>query len=142
MQYRYFFILGLALVVFAPLLGCGPGNSLNRQPVSGKVTLNNTPIEQGTIEFCPQQERGTTSSGTVIAGGAYAIKKDKGLPPGTYTVKIFASRRDSATVDDMPGPMSPPATQLIPARYNIRSELVAEVTSDSPNAFDFELRSR
>ena len=33
--------------------GCGQTDSLNRQAVSGEVTLNGAPILDGTIEFSP-----------------------------------------------------------------------------------------
>ena len=38
--------------------------------------------------------------------------------------------------------MSPHATQLLPARYNIQSELISEVTANGPNTFGFDLRDK
>jgi prepilin-type N-terminal cleavage/methylation domain-containing protein len=43
--------------------------------------------------------------------------------------------------DDMTGKQLPAHEQYLPARYNARSELTAEVTAQGPNEFTFELQT-
>ena len=121
----------------------GPsGEALNRQAVSGTVTLDGVPLEQGTIEFLPRGQ-GRVASGTVIKRGRYEIGRQRGLPPGSYTVRISSP---------VGGPSGPPGSQKppkdapirrerIPSRYGAQSQLRVEVQEGSPSMFDFDLKS-
>jgi hypothetical protein len=121
--------------------GCGPANPLGRKAVSGKITLNGAPLENGNISFSPKSDKGV-SSGAVIVGGAYSIETEKGLPEGEYVVRIFAATPDTRAPDPNlpPGPRtSPPGIDLIPPEYNARSDKVARVTAEGPNEFNFDI---
>ena len=134
------FLLPLYLALLA---GCGEKNELNRQALSGTVALNGTPVAVGTIRFTPEAQTGVSSGGP-IADGKFAIRAAEGLPPGKYIVRIYATQKDSRTVEQggPPGPATEkPGVDLIPPRYNARSELVREVTADAENKFDFDLQS-
>ena len=130
-------------LLLAALAGCGPGNPLGRKAISGKVTLDGKPLEQGNIAFQPLAAKGT-STGGVIASGSYSIKTDKGLPPGKYRVRINAAAAASPVDPNQPpGPAAAPAASpLIPPKYNTQSQLECEVTEARPNQFDFDLYSK
>jgi hypothetical protein len=132
---------GLALLVVCA--GCGPGNPLGRKAVSGKVTLDGQPVEQGNITFEPQK-KGGVSSGGVITGGQYSIPKEKGLPEGKYLVRIFAA--SAASKPDPTQPPGPgavlPAKELVPDKYNTKSTTIVTVTADKPAEFSFDLQSK
>ena len=66
--------------------GCG-GSADGRLPVSGAVTLDGTPLDQGVIAF-HSEEAGRPPVETTILAGAYFIAADKGLLPGSYKVAI------------------------------------------------------
>ncbi len=119
--------------------GCG-GASDGRQAISGSVTLNGAPLEQGTIEFASVD--GSQQSGGGITNGKYSVPAEQGLLPGKYVVRI------SSTEEANPGaPLGPPGPeaetvqnkQLIPPEYNTQSTLTAEVTEDGDNQFDFQI---
>ena len=133
---------GACAVAIAVLIGgCGPSNPLGRKAVSGKVTLNGTPLKSGNISFTPKSDKGV-SSGAVIADGAYSIETEKGLPEGEYVVRIFAAVPDTRAPEANmpPGPVtSPPGIDLIPPEYNAKSDKVARVTAEGPNEFSFDI---
>jgi hypothetical protein len=133
--------MAMLLMVLA-CLGCGAGNPLDLQAVSGSVTLDGKPLEQGSIQFVPQDNAAGLLSGALITAGTYSIPQDKGLPPGKYTVRISsaAADRSSSASSGPPGAESRvPAKERIPARYNSQSQLAAEVTAEGDNTFDFPL---
>lgn len=131
--------MAMLLMVLA-CLGCGAGNSLDLQAVSGSVTFDGKPLEQGSIQFVPQDNATGLLSGALITAGTYSIPQDKGLPPGKYTVRISSADRSSNAPASPPGmESSVPAKERIPARYNAESQLTAEVTAGGDNTFDFPL---
>jgi hypothetical protein len=134
-------LVGVALLVVCA--GCGPGNPLGRKAVSGKVTLDDQPLEQGNIAFEPQKKGGVSAGGPITAG-QFSIAKKKGLPAGEYLVRIHASAASSK-----PDPSQPPgpgagiaAKELIPEKYNTRSTTVVSVAADKPAEFNFDLKSK
>jgi hypothetical protein len=130
-----------AVAITVLIGGCGPSNPLGRKAVSGKVTLNGAPLENGNISFSPKSDKGV-SSGAVIAAGAYSIETEKGLPEGEYVVRILAAAPDTRAPDPNlpPGPRtSPPGIDLIPPEYNTRSDKAARVTAEGPNEFNFDI---
>lgn len=129
-------LVGVTLLI----AGCG-GDPLGRQPVSGTVHFQGQPLDQGAIQFVPA-EKGPTEAGGPIENGQYQIPREAGLAPGTYKVTIWSYDRKGAKVqsEDIPG--EPSATQFkerIPAKYNTKTTLTAEVKKDGSNVFDFKL---
>ncbi len=127
----------LLLVVAA---GCG-GDSQGRLPISGNVTFDGEPLAIGNLSFTPQQAGGVRS-GAIIRDGQYAIKAEKGLPPGEYLVRIHSAVDAGPPTEPLPpGPTQDrPGEEQIPPRYNVQSKLRIEV-SDSKTTFNFPLTS-
>jgi hypothetical protein len=123
------------------LAGCG-GNSnpLQRVAVSGNVSLDGQPLDDGTIQFAPTDPAGV-SSGAVITNGTYSISAEQGLPPGTYIVRISAA--EGGPVDVEPGGDATEtfAKERIPAEYNTDSKHTVEVKAGAENTFDFGIES-
>jgi hypothetical protein len=114
--------------------GCGDGTD----PVSveGVVTLDGSPLVGATVMFRP--EEGRPSAGTTDAEGRYRLRytsERAGAVPGQHVVSI--TMLDDGGDDDAPKKKREP----IPARYNAKSELVAEVTGSKVKA-DFALESK
>jgi hypothetical protein len=129
--------LVLALAV-AP--GCGQtSDGINRQPVSGAVTLDKKPLTQGSITFIPLAD-GPSAGGT-INQGRYSIARADGPAPGSYRVTIVAMQPTGRKLPDPEGPPGSLAEELqniVPPRYNTKSELKAEVKAGA-NTLDFDL---
>jgi hypothetical protein len=134
----------LAIGAAVAIPGCGPGNPLDRQPISGEVTLDGQPLDRGRIKFRPLGSDRGIGSGDVIRDGQYAIPTLKGLPPGKYRVEINAPQEDTTPppADLPPGtPVFRVGIERIPARYHTESELSIDVSADGPNEFDFRLQT-
>ncbi len=113
---------------------------MNRQAISGKVTLDGAPLDHGTIEFSPHRQQGGIGSGALIDNGRYAIHAKKGLPPGKYLVRLFSVEKPVDSFATEPGPgIGKPGKDRIPARYNVHSDIVVEVTDSGSNKFDFDV---
>ncbi len=81
-------VLGsLAAMLAFVCAGCGS----NLQPAGGQVSVDGTPVKEGTIMFYPVGG-GRPATG-VIADGKFTLSFEKpgdGLPPGDYKVVIVA----------------------------------------------------
>jgi hypothetical protein len=127
----------------AMLAGCGgdPVDALPREAVSGQVTFEGKPLAAGLIQFQPTGQEATAGS-AAVAAGRYAIRKDEGLVPGKYRVAITTPVAEAGPSPALPGDEKPPPREPIPARYNAKSTLSADVTKGGPNTFDFDLKGK
>jgi len=106
--------------------------------VSGVVTLDGAPLDGAKIIFEPQQVtdngRRHTSSATTESDGSYTLEYNSeasGATPGTHKVLIIK----------MPDDPDQAGEQLVPAKYNDKTELTAEV-KEGDNTFNFDLKSK
>jgi len=133
---RFSLIVPLVLVV---LVGCGSDDP--RISVSGTITINGTPIENGAIAFHPRRGTPSPTAGATIKNGKYEIAQGKGINPGEFEVRIHAIRKTDRVahdiVTDEPFAVN---EQFLPARFNTKTELSVVIEeSGSPVDFDLEL---
>jgi hypothetical protein len=135
-----------ALAVLAlSFTGCGEsGDGLPRQPVAGKVTLDGAPLRLGLISFTPAGQPEPVASG-VIQDGSYVLDRSAGPVAGPHRVSIWA-RETRPTGRKVRDPDSPRQTvaetrNAVPERYNLTSQLTAQVKAEGTNSFDFGLSS-
>lgn len=125
--------VSILLVVLLPLTGCGPSEVV----VSGTVTLDGKPLEDGHIAFRPLPATATAeAAGATIKGGKYQVK----VRPGQNRVEITAARAAAPGPKEAIGPLPAPKS-IIPERYNVQSKLTEEVRAGGPNEFNFALTS-
>jgi hypothetical protein len=102
--------------------------------VTGTVTFQGKPLDQGSIQFYPTEGQ-STFSGSSIENGNYRLPPEFGLAPGNYTVRINSAEGraspDGLEVTDI--------KERIPAKYNTETTLSAEVKDGGDNKFDFEI---
>ena len=97
---------------------------------------NGTPVEDGQIRYIPIE--GTEGPITVahISGGKYACNDKGGVPVGKHRVEILAW--DPKLPRGGRGEPTPP--QLIPTKYNSKSELVELIEDNGePVVKNFDL---
>jgi hypothetical protein len=151
----------VAAVWGVALAGCGGEeavDNLPRQAVSGSVTLDGKPLASGSIQFVPAGAAEGSAGGVGVTAGAkiengrYEIDRGHGPVPGTYKVAINSApvtptepakdtsvspggRRDAkARAKEMP-------KETLPAKYNSKTTLEAQVKEGGSNTFDFPMKS-
>ncbi len=133
----------LGLVLAMAFAGCQSSvDTDGRKAITGSVSLNGSPIQSGSIRFEPLA--GQTASGSTIAEGKYEIPAGKGLKPGEYRVFINAVEPETSerSAEDLMNNPGPPRKELIPAKYNTKSDVKVEVTEEGPNQFDFPIETK
>lgn len=140
------------------LVGCGVAPSpsyakVTLLSVSGTVTLDGKPLPDAVVTF--DAADGQFSYGQTDSGGRFALQFDSvksGATPGTKTVRISTTRKilglnteeeggEESGGENAAAKSAARPTELVPARYNKKSELSVEVTPDKTH-FEFPLMSK
>jgi hypothetical protein len=135
---RYLAFLATAALTIA---GCGgPSDGLAHQAVSGEVTLDGQPLASGSIVFVPIGSEDTPTGGE-IKDGSYAIPAKDGPMPVAHAVSVFAKK---PTGLKLPDPNNADVVieekyEIIPPKYNVKTNLKAEIKEGGENRFDFML---
>lgn len=128
------------------LVGCG-GQKPPSQPVAkvkGTITLDNKPLQTGRIIF--DASNGQPPADLDILDGKF----EGNAPIGKCKVSITSFKqmtykekleREGKKPMDGPGYDQPSEVNLLPERYNTKSEITREISADKPNDFTFELKS-
>jgi hypothetical protein len=132
-----------AIASLPVLAGCSsaPADQPPLGRVRGRVTMDGQPLAGVDIVFSPA--KGRPSMATTDSTGRYDlfyINTTKGAKVGPHKVFI---RPAETSPDEVPGDGSKPAAPrpVVPAKYNKRSELTAEVKAGG-NTIDFALESK
>jgi hypothetical protein len=129
---------GIALMfLIVASYGCQE-NPRGRKAVTGTVKLKGEPLNYGTIEFRSTAGSGV-STGTIIREGKYEIPATKGLPNGTYEVRMNSTEADKSPPEPGSPIMTKNAVERIPAEFNIRTTQKIEVTDNGSMNFDFDI---
>jgi len=127
-------------LVVAGLLGCAKKGP-QQYKVFGTVTFKGAPLSDGVIMFTPESGSSGTSASIPIKNGKYESPPGGGLAPGKYKVMISAAAGGSEpkNPDEPPG-VSELRKELIPEKYNVRSDIIREVQANNNNQFDFDIK--
>ncbi|MGQ0635676.1 MAG: carboxypeptidase regulatory-like domain-containing protein [Planctomycetaceae bacterium] len=127
----------LAAVITIAAAGCSDSGLVS---VEGTVTLDGQPLSGCEVIFSP--EHGRPSSGKTDASGRYQLRYTAdalGSLPGKHTVSISTFRAPDLDADDPQ--LREGSPERIPAKYNHKSTLSADVQSGRGQAHDFALDS-
>jgi hypothetical protein len=113
--------------------GCGK----EKTSVQGEVTLDGAAVDEGLITF--EHSDGTHPESAAIKDGKYTRE----ATPGATRVKITAPKvTGKRPAYDEPGsPTIDVTTERIPAKYNAKTELTAEI-KPGLNIIDWPLKSK
>ena len=148
---RLSFALFITFSALRLSVGCsGPSDDLPREAVSGAVTLDNEPLASGVITFIPAGGSSgggpSPGGGGEISNGSFSIARENGLVPGNYSVSIYASAKQEAKAkpEQIGGTKKERqlAKELIPAKYNAKTELKAEIKKGGASDLKFALESK
>ena len=138
--------MGIAISALLAHAGCSPPeDNLPREPISGTVTFAGEPLKKGSIQFIPASSGASVATGSIVVDGKFNVPRSEGPVPGTYKVMIFAegvSTTSSAEGDrqrTVQNKKEKRGEGLIPLKYNMKSELKADVKTGASNSFTFDL---
>src|SRR5947207_8876109 len=94
--------LSAICLVIATCFGCGK-NGPRRAAVSGHVTLDGQPIDEGVIQFLPVEGTVGPETGGVITNGQYDIPHERGAVVGKSRVELRASKKTGRKIQDPTG---------------------------------------
>lgn len=125
-----------AAVALAFLAGCsGPPKA----QVSGSVTLDGVPIENGIIQFYPAGGPGQTAGGG-IENGRYQLETSTGEMTVTINASKVVGKR--AMYDTPDSPKVDVLKELVPTEYNATSKLKVTLKPGVNEKVDFDLKSK
>ena len=119
-------------VLVCGMSGCG-GSGIALAPVRGRVTLDGRPVANAWVKFQPSKGRG--SEARTNHDGVFELEytaERRGALLGAHKVEVGTREGNDA----LGNPINRP--ELIPARYNTESTLLASVVSGE-NVVDLEL---
>src|SRR5262245_41005766 len=130
-------LLSAALVL---ALGCG---SRKFAPVSGTVTLDGQPLAKAVVTVIPVVEKGAidageSSTGTTNEKGEFTLKSTSGkngARVGKHKVSISMQQTKVGESDERTR-----TVELLPKRYNEKTELTWDVLSGGTDKADFPLK--
>jgi hypothetical protein len=126
-----------------PFGGCG-GDGLDRNSITGTITFDGKPVNEGFISFKPEPGTPCPDVAGQIKAGTFSIPKKDGPIAGSYTVGIMASAPTGRKLKaPMTGKESDEMIQIIPAQYTgmtSKSVLTATIVKGK-NVFNFDLVS-
>ncbi len=125
----------LAVFLGPSVAGCNGGGLA----VSGHVTFDGQPLDDGDIVFSPTTP-GAAAVQTKVVGGEYHFPTSAGLTSGVYQVAISALRSTEKRIPAEEGSteMIKSFEEYIPPKYNIESTLTVELGADRADR-DFNL---
>jgi hypothetical protein len=109
----------VAILCTTSVIGCS-----SKLDVTGQVTLDNKPLENGTITFFPADGQGP-SAGNLISRGRYSVE----MLPGRKLVRI-EGYKTVGTIKVAIGPKTidaPDTRPIVPKKYNSDSKLEVSV---------------
>ncbi|MFN3153366.1 hypothetical protein [Bremerella sp.] len=125
----------LGLLISCGSLGCNFDSGPPMVEVSGTVTFDGQPVNDGNI-FFRAKDGGNSYGGKIVQG-----KYESTVSPGDKTVEIIAMREvPGVFVSHNPGEKSPKMEMFIPPKYNRKTTLEISLPQDaSQSTQDFQL---
>lgn len=134
----------LAGLVLLAALACGCGAPRTTATLTGVVSIDGQPVDNGSIGFYPvphEGRRAARSAGSTIdKEGGYRAE----ILPGRFRVEISSSRvvgRRKTYPDMADSPLEEILEERIPAAYNSATKLSADIVLETTR-LDFELESK
>jgi hypothetical protein len=124
-------------------LACGCGNG-DRSDLTGEVTLDDRPLERGSILLVPvDSTRGTTAGGE-IRDGAFSLTGKQAPAVGAYRGEIRAMKKSGRKVQKamgQPGELEDEVVEAVAPRFNAATGLQVDVKAGGATA-QFAVSSR
>ncbi len=139
----------LFLLVIACATGCNR-SAFSLAPVSGTVTLDGKPLDNGVVSFQPLATNGDNSgpgsSARCDAEGRFTlqtqvVESEPGAVVGEHRV-LISSTGPAQAIDDSSDTDAVQQVELVPRRYNLETELTFTVPKQGTDKANFALESK
>lgn len=138
----------IVLVIASAVCLLSPGCSSReyegdqRFPLKGKVTVDGTPMDAGTISFVPLDAEKHRPSGGSILNGEYNVEEPMGANAGAYKVEIHWQKPTGKKIKAIDSDEEiEQRAEGLPAKYHQQTELTADVSAGK-TVFDFDLSTK
>ncbi|MCA9056883.1 MAG: hypothetical protein KDA85_00230 [Planctomycetaceae bacterium] len=139
LQARWCSFMMAGVLVLTAAAGCGGPDGPELFEVKGNVTYEGTPVETGRITFRKKDSDQKAYSAEITAG-AYTMQCEAGPCSVEITAsRIIPGKFDTSNPDDEPQPVG---EMYIPAKYNSKTQLLADVAPSGENTVDFALTEK
>jgi hypothetical protein len=128
--------VGLLLAAWS---GCGGSYDSS---VRGTATLNQAPLQNGTVTFV-NQASGPSAYGLIESDGSYSVMtgREEGLPSGSYVVTVAANKESIPSAK--PGQPPTPGKPITPAWYRDPAKTPLKYTvTPGKNTINLELTTQ
>jgi hypothetical protein len=130
--------------------GCSHGDGLQRNAISGTITIDGAPLKSGVVRLIPITPHTGPGAMERVSDGFFQFTEDNGPVTAEHRVEIEATDHQPFAIDDEAAfasytkttGRSPLARNPIPAFYNSASTLTVNVADVENQLFLFELKSR
>jgi len=119
--------------VLAAIAGCGSRVGT----VSGSVTIDGQPVDQGVISYVPAEASGTPATAQIV-GGKYQVSTEVGKKFVQISAPVVVGRRKEYEGPD--APLVEITEERLPPKYNSQTELTFEVQPGA-NTKDWKLET-
>jgi hypothetical protein len=122
------------------LWGCGPALRPGVR-VSGLVTADDSPLDEGLITFIPLNGTAGQKCSALIRDGKYVFEPDQGLMTGEYRVEVMGLPPGVKALAEGKAPTHSPSTyrEIAPA-FNEASTLKCTLEATGENSADFNVK--
>lgn len=130
--------------------GCSHDDGLQRNAISGTITVDGAPLKSGVVRLIPITPYTGPGAMEKVRDGFFQFTADNGPVTAEHRVEIEATDHQPFAIDDEAAfasytkttGRSPLARNPIPALYNSASTLTVNVADIENQLFLFELKSR
>jgi hypothetical protein len=134
--------------VFTLVVSLGCSGAKKFAPVSGTVILNGKALAGATVTFEPIADKGSIEAGDSSSGktnekGEYTLTSTKGklgAQVGKHQVSVSLLKPQIGEDDKRPPRGGWKQADLVPARYNSKTELTYDVTPEGTDKANFDLK--
>jgi len=116
-----------------------------RAAVTGTVTVDDEPLQKGSIRFIPTDETKGPEAGAKIENGFYELSEEDGPVVGTVRVEIRDVTDPGYDLDDpeqfVEKGDKPLPRPRIPPKYNRRSKITRTIKAGEVNELNFTIRT-
>jgi hypothetical protein len=124
---------GISVLVFAAILGCGPGNKAR---VTGRITLDGQPLDKVLVMFVP--DAGPSSGGVTDQDGRYEL-----VSGPKHGKNVFTGRCRVYLTESIEDPTKPPPPSRFAAKYlSAESSGLECELKPGPSVIDFDITNK